>query len=164
MCALDGGSRGNGCDCDVVEYCSGVILPPEGTFSQRLGTKVPLVCKFLAGGRISYGIPSKTPAPASQSRRRACYSSNRVQNAPPGVMFSPRGAFPQRRRTEPHLRRLFGAGGTISYGIPSKTPAAAPYSRRRAHPCSLCARNPCVGVIAFVCGVFLIRARRPSRP
>jgi hypothetical protein len=54
---------------------------------------------------------------------------------PPHPPVTPEGTFLQAFRLNHALRRHSGAGGPFSYGIPSKTPVQAPFSRRRAHFC-----------------------------
>ena len=88
---------------------------------------------FLAGGRVSYGIPSEVLLPASFSRRRACSRSRGARNPTSGVILAPEGPLwresrdypssgvilapegPSRTesRRKPLLRRRFLAGGSI---------------------------------------------------
>ncbi len=65
-------------------------------------------------------------------RRRARCRNEHARNLASGENSAPVGASRTRSRREPRLRRHFGAGGRISYGIPSGTFLPAPFSRRRA--------------------------------
>ena len=113
---------------------SGEILTPEAWLSQPSRTKGPLVRRFLAGGRISYGIPSGTPSSASYSRRRPLFAAaayevfppasfwrrrahlvrHPVGNPPSGVVFSPEATLRAGNPRQSPLRRHFGAGGPFA--------------------------------------------------
>ena len=71
--------------------------------------------------------------PKQGRRRRARCRNEHARNLAPGENSTPVGASRTRSRREPRLRRHFGAGGHISYGIPSEVPAPASFPRRRAH-------------------------------
>ena len=123
----------------------GVSRCGRGGVPRRRKTRLRLETGAEAG--VSYGIPSEAGLPASFSRRRAGSRSGCVRDLPSGVVFSPEGASAQRWRTEPSLRRHFGAGGRFSYGIPSETAASASIPRRRAGFRSKCVRDRRCGVI-----------------
>ena len=71
--------------------------------------------------------------PKQGRRRRARCRNEHARNLASGENSAPVGASRTRSRREPRLRLHFGAGGHISYGIPSEVPAPASFPRRRAH-------------------------------
>ena len=71
----------------------GVIWAPEGAFRTESRREPRSRRQFLAGGRVSYVIPSEPLVPASFPRRRALLVRNPVENPGPGVIFSPEMRF-----------------------------------------------------------------------
>ena len=107
-------------------------VTPKVTFSQRMPLELNFRRHSCVGGRISAANAYETSAPASLLLRRALLVRNPVRSPGSGVTFSPRGAFLQRMRTRPSLRRHFLSGGRPFAENAAGTHLPAPFSRQRA--------------------------------
>ena len=127
---------------------SGVIFSPEGASRTGFRPKSRHRRQFLAGGRVSYVIPSEVPASASIPRRRACLVRNPVRSPGIGVNSSPEGA------SRTWLRRQFLAGGAFLSVTAATTHASASFRRRKARLVRNPVENPGSGVTFSPQGVF----------
>ena len=116
----------------VRDLCSGVTSSPKGPSRTESRLKFRFRRHFLAGGRVFAAAAYETFPPASFLRRRALLVRNPVRSPGSGVTFSPRGAFLQRMRTRPSLRRHFLSGGRPFAENAAGTHLPAPFSRQRA--------------------------------
>lgn len=113
--------------------------------------------KHKSGRESSRSPPRRSAAGLTHDRRPMtrrypplAAPGSTVPGTVPGTTLLPQCSCEPERRRQPSdagrrvsqaflpklaLRLRFGAGGLISYGIPSKTPVQAPSSRRRAHFC-----------------------------
>ena len=67
----------------VESPCCGVIFSPEGPSRTEFHREPASRRHFLAGGPLSYGIPSGPLAPASFRRRRGFFAADVEENGPP---------------------------------------------------------------------------------
>ena len=71
------------CKCHDESPRSGENPAPEGVLGTECRRKSMLRRHFLAGGPLSYGIPSGPLAPASFRRRRGFFAADVEENGPP---------------------------------------------------------------------------------
>ena len=132
----------------VRDLCSGVTSSPKGPSRTESRREPAFWRHFLAGGRVFAAAAYETFPSASFLRRRALLVRNPVRSPGSGVTFSPRGAFLQRMRTRPSLRRhYFRRRETFRRECRWNSPSGAVFS-----PEGALSRLRALALLACACG------------